>query len=287
MAGSAPVADSVRWVCAVEYLGEAGKGWQSQPGGCGIQDSFNDAVSTVAATDISPIVCAGRTDAGVHALGQVVHFSLNRRFDRSAKNWLLGINQHLPPTIRVRWVRRVPADFHARFSALRRTYSYLVWNDVVQPAFWSTRSALEGRLLDTHAMQKAAHMLCGEQDFAAFRAAGCSASTSVRQLHYLRVERRDRMVVFEICANAFLQRMVRIIVGCLMQVGRGQWQAQRLQQVLASKDRSQAAATAVAYGLYFLGPHYPPHFALPTPPSLASLLPFALNSAPNPLNVAR
>ena len=184
----------------------------------------------------------------------------------------MGANRLLPADIRIHWSRRVPEDFSARFSALHRTYLYALWNGPVLPAFWHGRAALEERPLDIAAMQRAADSLIGEHDFASFRSSRCSSKSTVRQLHCLRVDSQGSLVLLQIRANAFLQRMARILVGCLVQVGLRQWSEQRPLQVLQAQDRTLAADTAVAEGLYFVGPEYAPSFALPPLPEAASLL---------------
>lgn len=210
-------------------------------------------------------VCAGRTDSGVHALNQVMHWDLPAHLTHSARAWIFGLNAHLRD-IRLTWARRVPGHFHARFTALDRTYAYLILNVDCVPVFHAGRVAWERRPLDVDSMQQAANFLLGTHDFSAFQAAGCSAATSYRTLKTIQIEQRGSLIRITLCANAFLQRMVRIITGCLWQVGLGKWQADKIRSILHSKDRKQAAATAAAEGLYFLGPRYPMEFGLPPSP---------------------
>ena len=261
----------IRWALALEYLGSAGSGWQGQRCGRAIADQLVHALEQICSTPIRT-VAAGRTDAGVHALHQVVHFDLPADCNRSAKAWLLGVNRLLKPQIRVHWVRRVLPEFHARFSACSRAYAYLICNRAILPASWHNKVALEANPLDIEAMQQAADLLKGEHDFAAFRSSNCSSKTSVRKVHRLQVVRKESLVCIEIQANAFLQRMVRIITGCLWQVGLNRMSPDTLRDILLSRDRSRAADTAVAQGLYFLGPQYPPRFGVPPAPDIQSPL---------------
>lgn len=250
----------VRWAAAVEYLGTAGNGWQSQADDSGIADYLTGALQRICPWT-GTLVAAGRTDAGVHACGQIVHLDLPA--ERDEKAWLLGLNSVLPHDIRILWLRRVDDSFHARFSATRRSYLYLLCNNPVLSAFRRGRMAWERKPLDEQAMQNAADTLVGEKDFASFRSARCSARHSVRDLQRLQICRTDDVLGFEIVANAFLHNMCRVLIGSLWKVGLGQWLPEKIPQILQAADRTQAGRTAPAEGLYFLGPDYPPQYRLP------------------------
>jgi tRNA pseudouridine38-40 synthase len=210
------------------------------------------------------VSCAGRTDAGVHGHGQVIHF--DAPVERSAKAWVLGANANLPADVRVHWAVQVPADFHARFSALARRYRYIIADTAVRPALLGGQVAWQRRALDHRAMHAAAQSLLGEQDFSAFRAATCQSRGPMRNVHSLDVSRRGDLVVIDIKANAFLHHMVRNIAGSLMAVGLGRRSPEWIGQLLAGRDRSVAADTAPAAGLYLVDVDYPPRFALPATP---------------------
>jgi len=249
-----------RIAVGVEYDGLRLSGWQSQPDLPTVQDSVEQALSCVADAPVS-IVGAGRTDAGVHARGQVAHFETDAR--RSARGWVLGANSHLPPQIALRWAVEVPEHFHARYSALSRSYRYIILNRSFRPGLAAGRAAFVYRPLELAPMQEAGLALVGEHDFSAFRAAGCQARSPVRRLMALRVMRRGEYFGLEVRANAFLHHMVRNIAGLLIAVGQGDLPPSRAAEVLASRDRRANAATAPADGLYFWAAHYPPVFGLP------------------------
>ncbi len=250
-----------RIAVALEYDGAQFAGWQSQQAGVSsVQETAEGAFSRVAAETVS-LVCAGRTDAGVHAAGQVAHFDTAAlRGDRS---WVLGANANLPDSISVRWARAVPGHFHARYSAEARTYRYFILNRLGRSALAAQRAALVYRPLDIELMGAAAALLLGEHDFSAFRAAGCQSRTPVRRLYGLRVQRFGDQVVIEATANAFLHHMVRNIVGLLLDVGVGKAPPHWAAEVLASRDRTRSAPTAPAAGLYFWKVRYPQAFGLP------------------------
>ena len=210
------------------------------------------------------VTCAGRTDAGVHAGAQVVHFDAPAV--RAAHAWVLGTNVNLPPDVSVIWARAVPGDFHARYSALARHYRYLILNRRSRAAVLRRRVAWVHRPLDTARMQAGADYLLGEHDFSSFRAAGCQASRAVRRIASLEVQRLGELVVVDVAANAFLQHMVRNIVGVLVEIGTGGREPGWALEVLAARDRRLAAATAVPDGLYLTRVVYPARFALPAVP---------------------
>ena len=219
------------------------------------------ALSQVADEPVS-LVCAGRTDTGVHALCQVAHFDSESK--RSERSWVLGTNSNLPKSACVHWVREVPADFHARFSALARHYRYVILNRWVRPALDAGRVTWCRQPLDAGAMDQAARLLEGEHDFSSFRSSGCSANHAIRTVQGIRVLREGERVVLDVSANGFLYRMVRNIAGSLMQVGSGERDAAWLREVLEQRDRRAAGATAGPEGLYFTGVRYPVAFGLPS-----------------------
>ena len=208
--------------------------------------------------------CAGRTDTGVHACGQVIHF--DAPVTRGLKAWVLGTNTHLPDAIRVIWAKQVPADFHARFSALSRRYRYIIGNTRVRPALLNGQVTWQRRPLDAALMHEEAQSLLGEQDFSSFRAASCQSNTAMRNIYSIDISRRGELVVIDVQANAFLHHMVRNIAGSLMAVGSGQQQKGWLAGLLAIKDRNQAADTASPDGLYLSKVDYPEKFSLPVTP---------------------
>ncbi len=249
-----------RYAAGIEYDGSAYCGWQRQRHCDSVQQALEDALSSVAAEPLTAR-CAGRTDAGVHATAQVIHFDTSAT--RSEDNWLRGCNANLPRDVRCLWVRAAPAGFHARFSALARTYRYIVLNSENRPALFRHNLTWERQSLSIAAMREAAAVLPGEQDFSSFRAAGCQSSTALRQIFYIDIFTLNDMVVFEVCANAFLLHMVRNIVGALLSIGRGERSPGWLGELLATRDRAQAPATAPAAGLYLVGVDYPLMFKLP------------------------
>lgn len=250
-----------RYAMGVEYNGAGFSGWQIQPDQPTVQQAVEQALSRVADHPVQ-VVCAGRTDAGVHATAQVVHFDSTA--PRTPWAWALGANANLPRTVAALWAQPVPDEFHARFDALSRSYRYLLLNRRTRPGVDHDRVAWHHRPLDAHRMHAAAQLLLGEHDFSAFRAQGCQAKTPVRTLHRLEVRREGGTVVFELTANAFLHHMVRNLVGSLLRVGAGEQEPGWLREVLASRDRTQAAATAPAAGLYLVAVEYPARYALPS-----------------------
>ena len=253
----------MRVALGVEYDGSRFCGWQTQPQGCAVQDALERALTEVAGGRVSTI-CAGRTDAGVHALGQVVHFDTAAERPESA--WVRGVNTLLPAACAVGWSRPVAPDFHARYSAVNRCYRYLLLNHSVRPALDAARTGWFHLPLDTDRMQRAARLLLGEHDFSAFRSAECQARTPVRTVTCLDVARRGDHVVFDVCANAFLHHMVRNIVGCLVYVGKGKYPPEWLGEVLRGRDRARAAPTVEAAGLYLMRVVYDARWGLPESP---------------------
>lgn len=249
-----------RIALGIEYDGASFFGWQLQPGKRTIQACLEDALSRVADEGVS-VQCAGRTDTGVHATGQVAHF--DTQAERDERSWILGANSHLPPDISVRWARAVRADFDARYSALRRTYCYLILNRMTRPALLCHRVYWECRPLDAAAMHEAGSALLGEHDFSAFRGAGCQAKTAVRTIERLEVSRDADLLRLEVTANAFLLHMVRNIAGTLLAVGLGQQPIDWVRAVLHGRDRARGGITASGGGLYLLAVEYPPQFGIP------------------------
>lgn len=250
----------VRIALGIEYDGAAFHGWQSQPHGNTVQDALERALAEVAGACVR-LTCAGRTDAGVHALAQVAHF--DSPVERPDQAWVRGTNAHLPEAIAVRWAQPVAAEFHARFAARSRSYRYLLNNHAVRPALNHDRVGWYHRPLAVDAMQRAAQWLLGEQDFSAFRAAECQARSPLKTMYQADVARQGDMLVFDFRASAFLQHMVRNIIGALVYVGKGKHPPEWVAELLAGRDRTLAAPTISPAGLYFAGAEYPPHFQLP------------------------
>lgn len=249
-----------RIALGLEYAGGPFCGWQTQPGGCAVQDRLERALAEIHGAPVETIT-AGRTDAGVHALAQVVHFdALHARPEQA---WVRGVNSHLPPDMAVLWAKAVPDAFHARYSALERRYRYVLCNDPVRPALLAGRAGWVHGELDVAAMAQGAGHLLGEHDFSAFRAAECQAKTPVRELRLATVARHGAYVVFEFRGNAFLHHQVRNMVGALVWVGLGRRPPLWVSQVLAGRDRGLAAATFAADGLYLAGVQYDAAWQLP------------------------
>lgn len=250
----------MRLALGLAYDGQGFEGWQSQLSGNTVQDQLELALSRFAAHEVST-VCAGRTDAGVHALMQVVHF--DAPVHRTETSWVRGTNRYLPPSIAVQWARPVPKRFHARASAVARRYTYVLLESPVRPAIEAGRVGWVFRPLDPHALQRAAALLVGEHDFSSFRASACQARSPVKTLRRLDIVRRGAYWRFEFEANAFLHHMIRNIMGCLLVVGRGERPPEWISQVIAARDRNAAAPTFSPDGLYFLGPVYETSWELP------------------------
>ena len=249
-----------RFAVGLEYDGRAYSGWQFQPGLVTVQDVVQRALARVADAPVE-CVCAGRTDAGVHATGQVLHFDSEAA--RGERAWRLGANTYLPGDVSVLWVREAPPQFHARFSATARSYRYLILNRDSRPGLDSGRATWERRPLDHARMHACAQVLVGEHDFSAFRAIECQSRSPVRHVERIAVTRDDDWVRIDITANAFLHHMVRNVAGLLMSVGEGDSPPDRVAQVLASRDRRTSAATAPPDGLYLAAVRYPDGFGLP------------------------
>lgn len=250
----------MRIALGMEYNGVTFCGWQTQPSGCAVQDALERALGVIAGEKIAT-VCAGRTDAGVHALAQVVHFDTIAVRPESA--WVRGVNSLLPQGAAVVWAQRVADEFHARYSARERCYRYVLLNHPLRPAVNVGRVGWFHLPLDLERMRAAAQCLVGEHDFSAFRAVECQAKSPVREMRRLEIRRGGDYVVFELAANAFLHHMVRNIVGSLVHVGKGRRDPAWLRQVLESRDRQLAAPPVEAAGLYFAQVGYDAKWALP------------------------
>jgi len=250
----------MRWALGIEYDGTHYCGWQAQPDLRTVEGDLSLAISLVADHEIE-LVCGGRTDSGVHASGQIVHFDTSSR--RSMHAWTMGANANLGPHVSVAWARPVADYFHARYSALRRHYRYTIFNRRARSALAAARSAWVGVPLDVEAMQMAATPLIGEHDFSAFRAAECQSNSPVRRLDAIVVTRSENFIHIDVTANAFLHHMVRNIAGLLMSVGRGERSVAHVADILASRDRRRNAATAPAEGLCLVAIDYPAAFRLP------------------------
>ncbi|MGV6989339.1 tRNA pseudouridine(38-40) synthase TruA [Testudinibacter sp. P80/BLE/0925] len=244
----------------IEYDGSRYFGWQRQQAVKSVQQALETALSKVAAHEVS-VFCAGRTDSGVHATGQVVHFETEAI--RQPHAWTLGVNANLPDDVKVKWVKQVDDDFHARFSATARRYRYLIYNHVLRPAILAKGLTHYHPPLEHEKMHQAGQALLGELDFSAFRAAQCQSRSPWRNVHHLNVSRFGQFVMVDIQANAFVHHMVRNIVGSLLEVGNGNQPPEWIAWLQQQKDRTLAAATAKAEGLYLVDVTYPADFELP------------------------
>ena len=254
----------MRLALGIRYNGQAYDGWQSQPSGRTVQDKLEAALSAFAAQPIRTL-CAGRTDAGVHALMQVVHFDTT--VERAPFSWVRGTNRFLPEDIAVQWAQPVPDAFHCRASALTRRYRYVLSQSPVRPSLDAGREGWSMRPLDADAMHAAAAMLLGRHDFSSFRASACQALSPVKELRHITITRlgeSDRCHWhFDFEADAFLHHMIRNIMGCLVRIGRGDQSPEWMKEVLEARSRLVAAPTFSPHGLYFLGPLYAAEWGLP------------------------
>lgn len=250
-----------RIALGVEYKGSRYCGWQRQRSGVPtVQEMLEKALSKVADSPIS-LLCAGRTDAGVHASGQVVHF--DTQAERSLKAWVMGANINLPHDISVTWAKVMPAHFHARFKAIARRYRYVIYNDPIRPAHLAEEVTWKYRPLDIERMRQAAEYLLGSHDFTAFRAGQCQAKSPLKTIHHLQLTQHGKMIVLDIRANAFLHHMVRNIAGVLMTIGTGHQPVTWIKQVLDGRCRGAGGVTADPFGLYLVRVEYPAEFDLP------------------------
>jgi tRNA pseudouridine38-40 synthase len=257
-------------VLGVSYRGQGYNGWQSQPGGNTVQDQLERGLSRFADRPLRTL-CAGRTDTGVHALNQVVH--LDTEVVRSESSWVRGTNRFLPADIAVQWCKLTDDSFHARYSAVGRRYVYVLRESVVRPALEAGLVGWSFRPLEGQRMEETAALLIGEHDFSAFRSSECQAPSAVKTIRSIGISRHGAYWRFEFDANAFLHHMVRNLMGCLVAAGSGAKDSAWLADVLASKDRSRAAPTFPADGLYFVGPYYDPVHGIPEQTAAMDWLP--------------
>jgi len=251
----------VRLALGISYNGQAYQGWQSQLSGQTIQDKLEAALGQFMGQTRISTLCAGRTDAGVHGLMQVIHFDTD--LTRDTSSWVRGTNAHLPHDIAVQWAHEVPREFHCRASAVSRRYAYILLDSPVRPSVDAGRVGWVFKPLELHAMQQAASHLIGEHDFSSFRASACQALSPVKNLLRINITQRGAYWRFEFEANAFLHHMIRNIMGCLVAIGQGKYPPRWILEVLAARDRDAAAPTFSPDGLYFLGPRYEAHWGLP------------------------
>lgn len=245
----------------IEYDGYHFHGWQKQPELFTIQGCLEEALSKIADEPVE-VICAGRTDAGVHAIAQVAHFDTNAA--RNMYAWMMGANTYLPLGITVHWAQEMDDSFHARYSALSRTYQYIIYNNPVRPAILSSRVTWFYQQLDIPSMQEAAHYLLGENDFSSFRSAECQSKTPMRNIKKINIRKRDHFIIIEIQANAFLHHMVRNIVGLLKKIGTKHEKPLWAKEVLEAKDRRRAGETAPPEGLYLASVEYPEKYSIQT-----------------------
>lgn len=245
----------------VSYNGSAYDGWQSQLSGRTVQDQLERALTQFIAHEPIRTLCAGRTDAGVHGLMQVVHF--DSPVVRPDHAWMRGTNRFLPHDIAVHWARQVPPSFHARANAVARRYAYVLLESPVRPSVDAGRVGWVFRPMALEPMQQAARALLGEHDFTSFRAAQCQAHSPVKHLRRISISRRGAYWRFEFEASAFLHHMIRNIMGCLVAVGQGSQTPDWMHEVLLAQNRDAAAPTFSPDGLYFAGPIYSPEWGLP------------------------
>ena len=249
-----------RIALGIEYTGARFYGWQKQPDQRTVQTELEKALARFVTKPVATI-CAGRTDTGVHAVSQVVHIDV--ACQRGEANWVRGVNSFLPNDVAVRWARKVDADFSARFSASSRTYEYWIYNDPIRSPVFDAFTGWVWRPLEADRMQEACRFLLGKHDFTSFRAADCQAATPVRTVHAISVKRYGSLICIRISADAFLQHMVRNIVGSLVYVGIGRESVCWIQDVLNARCRALAAPTFAACGLYLTGVQYPERYRLP------------------------
>lgn len=266
----------MRIALGIEYDGSHYFGWQRQREVVSVQGALEKALEVIAQHPVE-VFCAGRTDAGVHGTGQVVHFDTD--VVRKSAAWTMGVNAHLPSDISVRWMKEVDESFHARFSATARRYRYVIYDNVLRPGIFNKGISHYYGDLDVEKMHLAGQFLLGENDFSSFRAAQCQSNSPCRRIMHLEVHRLGRYIVIDIKANAFVHHMVRNIVGSLLCVGRGEQSPEWIQWLLSQKDRRLAGATAKAEGLYLVQVDYPSHYQLPQGPIGPLFLPNDLFSS--------
>lgn len=249
----------MRIALIVEYDGSQYHGWQEQTGLRTVQSTLEEAISSVANQKIK-VICAGRTDTGVHATNQVVHFDADNK--RSISAWIYGVNSFLPKDVCVKWGKEIDSEFHARYSATARKYRYIIYNSPIRPSLLRSNVTWQYRQLDSDVMHEAAQALIGEHDFTSYRSVECQSKHPMRNVMEIMVNRDKDLVIIDIKANAFLHHMVRNIAGVLMAIGSGRKQVGWAKEILLSKDRKLGAETAPPYGLYLMGVTYPKKFAI-------------------------
>ena len=252
----------MRIALGIEYDGSKYYGWQRQNEVISVQERLEDALSSVANHPVR-VHCAGRTDAGVHGTGQVIHFDTDSKRNNVA--WMLGVNANLPDDIAVRWAQEVDEEFHARFSAMARRYRYIIYNSNLRPAILNAGVSYYHGELNAELMHEAAQSLLGEHDYTSFRAKHCQAKSPVKTMSHIKVVRQNAYIIIDVKANAFLHHMVRNIAGSLMEIGKGNKPVTWIAELLQLKDRSVAGATSKAEGLYMVEVDYPSQFNLPRP----------------------
>jgi len=258
----------VRYAACIEYDGSNFSGWQAQKHAVRtVQTEVETSLSRVANEPIS-VITAGRTDAGVHATHQVIHFDSDAQRDEFA--WCRGTNRFLPKDVRLLWVCEISSDFHARFSALNRSYRFIIHNQSIQSALFRRHVTPEFKSLNIDQMATAGSFLIGQHNFSSFRAAGCQAQSPVRTVQHFKLSNNGPWIWFDIRANAFLQHMVRNIAGCLIEIGSGKHDPEWVAELLQVKDRTKGGVTASANGLYLVGVDYPSEFELPSASQLVS-----------------
>lgn len=257
----------MRIALGVEYDGTHYHGWQAQTGLHTVQQAIEKALARVADCNVS-VVCAGRTDTGVHATNQIIHFDCDK--ERSIRSWIHGANSYLPKDICVKWGREMPDEFHARYSAVFRRYRYIIYNSPIRPALQRSNVTWQYRQLDHRMMHTASQSLLGENDFTSFRSVECQSLTPMRNVTNIEVTRKGDLIMIDITANAFLHHMVRNIAGVLIAVGSGKNTIPWVKEILLAKDRRLGAETAPPYGLYLVHVGYPKEFSV-TPSTLGPL----------------
>ena len=251
---------TTRWVLGLEYDGQPFLGWQSQPNGQTVQDQVERALALIACHPVR-VICAGRTDTGVHALSQIIHFDTHA--SRSANAWVRGVNRHLPAAIRVLWAQPVDNTFHARFSAQKRSYRYVLYSAPVRPALYQGKVGWTHDSMDEEKLRQALSLLRGQHDFSAFRSAQCQAKSPVKIIYDIKLIRKGPFWIFDFEASGFLHHMIRNLMGTLVAIGRGSQPVIWIQTLLHQKDRRQAAPTFSAQGLYLSAVDYPEPWIFP------------------------
>lgn len=257
----------MRIALGIEYDGRAFCGWQFQDHSPSVQEVVEKALSKVA-NHFVRVVCAGRTDTGVHATEQIIHF--DTEVSREPHQWVKGVNANLPEGVTILWSQETSDEFHARFKAFRRAYRYVIFSRSVRPSYLNGLVTWDYRKLDEHRMQEGANFLIGEHDFSSYRALGCQAKSPVRVLHQFDITRQGNFIFLDIEANAFLHHMVRNMAGVLMTIGAGEQEPGWAKEVLELKDRTLGGITAAPHGLYLVRVDYPEEFVLPRVVNLPS-----------------